>query len=224
LVRKLTLTGTLISAISMSLILIFGILPLLKGDIDPIVYQGQNQLRESINIISVSTFIARLGIIIIFSSTLLKTNFILMLGSFAGIFYFSWWEIMDLGNRFIPLNIYLQISGISGTIQIVSVIGAVLFAIGSLMYYKRSKLMVTAGVLILIYALFYTFFLSSVIEMIFGTEISAEKSIFRIIYYSLDRFLFIFAGWLISFSPVAESKKRIDLMGTVFNLDSSHVN
>ncbi|MHA1511964.1 MAG: hypothetical protein ACTSRX_09630, partial [Promethearchaeota archaeon] len=159
-VRKLTLTGTLISAISMSLILIFGILPLLKGDIDPIVYQGQNQLRESINIISVSTFIARLGIIIIFSSTLLKTNFILMLGSFAGIFYFSWWEIMDLGNRFIPLNIYLQISGISGTIQIVSVIGAVLFAIGSLMYYKRSKLMVTAGVLILIYALFYTFFLS----------------------------------------------------------------
>ena len=226
-VRKLALIGTIISAISIVVILIFGILPLLMGDIDPVLYQQRDQLWENITIISVSVFITRIGLIIIFSSTLLKTNIFLMIGSIGAILVYSWYEINDMKNRFIPTNIYSpisRISGISGMIEFITVLCAVSFAIGSLIYFKRSMLMFTAGALIFIYVFFYIVFFSSVRDLIFGTDYSHERSIFTLIYFYFENVLVTFVGWSISFSEVSESKNKIDLMGTVFNLDSSHVN
>jgi len=220
LVRYLALIGSSISTISMLLVGIFGILPIIIGGIDPTVYNQRNQLREDINIISVALFIARIGIIMIFSSTLFKTNILLMLGSIAGIFVFGWGGINEvyIVSRLFPRNTYLSISGM---IEIATVIGAILFAIGCLLYYKKSKMIVIAGGLILIYVLFYTFFYSTVVNLIFKYEYTIERSIFGLVFFFFEKVLFAFAGWYISFSNTSESNKKIDLMESTFDFNSN---
>ena len=220
-VRYLTLIGTFICTISMILVGIFGMIPLIMGEIDPTIYYSINTLKNEINIISISLFTARIGIIIIFISTLFKTNIVMILGSIAGILVFVWGgmnEIYHVKPLIFPIAF---LSFMSTNIDIVTLIAAILFALGSLLFYKKSKMIVVAGTMLLIYALFYLFLYSIVIDLIFGTAQSVEKRTFNIFFFFFEKVIIAFTGWYISFSTTSISNKRIDLMETTFDFNSS---
>ena len=221
--RHLALIGTLISTISMILIIIYGILPLLIGKIDPTEYLHRDELRKDINIISVAQSMARIGIIMIFYSTIFNTNILMMIGSIGGIWCFILVGINGIYelDRFLPSNI---LSFMFVSTQFISVISVILFAIGCILFYKRSKLLAIDGAIILIYILFYIFLYSTIINLIYGAAGSMGNTIFGLVFFSFENIIFAFVGWPISFSTPSESNKRIDLMETVFNLDSSFVN
>ena len=191
------------------------------GKIDPTEYLHRDELRKDINIISVAQLMARIGIILIFYSTIFKTNILMVLGSIGGIWFFILVGITGIYrlDLLLPPNIY---SFIEST-QIVAVLSQIIFAIGCLLFYKRSKLMAIAGAIILIYILFYIFLYSTVIILIYGAVGLKGNTIFGLVFFSFQYIIYIFAGWSISFSITSESNKRIDLMETVFNLDSSFV-
>ena len=223
-VRYLTLIGTFICTISMILVGIFGMIPLIMGEIDPTIYYSLNSIKKEINIISISLFAARIGIIIIFISTLFKTNIVMILGSIAGILVFFWGgmnEIYYVKPLIFPIAFH---SFMSTNIDIVTLIAAILFALGSLLFYKKSKMIVVAGAMLLIYTLFYLFLYSIVIDLIFGTTQSVERRTFSILFFFFEKVIIAFTGWYISFSTTSKSKKEIDLGETPFNFDSSFVN